>query len=137
MSVNGRRNVDSLILTALAGGATNAEAAARAGVSERTVQRRRQEPAFQDRLAELHDRIMERSLGMMLDAQSEAIATLRLLLHDDQPPTVRMGAARALVQEAQRTHEAVDVARRLRALEALLKQPRSSVTRLPNREATA
>ena len=45
MSRRGRKNADDAVLLALACGATVAQAAHRAGVSERTVYRRLKDPA--------------------------------------------------------------------------------------------
>ena len=50
MAGSGRQNADPILIAALLSGATPAEAATQAGVSERTVRRRLLNPAFRARL---------------------------------------------------------------------------------------
>jgi hypothetical protein len=119
----GRRGTDGELIAALAAGATQAEAARQAGVSERTVRRRLLEPSFAAALAQAR-RETVRALTAELEAQAlRAIETLCQLMHSTQPPQVRLGAARTLLDQVVRYHNAVDFEDRLAELEALISHP--------------
>lgn len=110
------RAVDFRLLTALAAGATNREAGQVAGVSERTVRRRMADPGFRARVHDVRGEMLSRALGELTDASVEAAATLRKLL-TARPPTVRLGAARAILELATRLRESTELGERVAAIE--------------------
>lgn len=114
-----RRDADAALLAALAGGATRADAAKAAGVSEATVYRRLGESEFRTALDARRAEIVEQATARLLDASTEAINTLRALL-DDESSNVRLGAARALLDQAQRWRSAEDTELRIAELEERL-----------------
>jgi hypothetical protein len=65
MPQRGRRQADDMILMALACGATLEAAAAKAGVSKTTVQRRMQDPAFKARLQEFRSDMVKRNASTL------------------------------------------------------------------------
>jgi hypothetical protein len=78
----------------LAAGKTVAEAAAAAGVSERTTYRRLADPAFRTRVVGLRAEMVERAVGSLAEAAGEAVAALRLNLTCGSPGVeVRAAAA--------------------------------------------
>jgi hypothetical protein len=97
MSANGRRNVDDLLATALAGGATYREAAKAAHVSERTVRRRMEDEAFRGRVADERAELVRHAARLASGALTEAVTTLVALMRDAQGENVRLAAARSLL----------------------------------------
>jgi hypothetical protein len=113
----GRKKGDDALLLALAGGQTVRDAARAAGVGERTAGRRLAEPGFRRRVAELRAEMVQRALGKLTDALTEAADTLRQLLKA-QAESVRLGAARSLLELTVKVRESVELEARLQALEA-------------------
>jgi hypothetical protein len=98
MAGRGRHNADEVLALALAGGATAEAAGQQAGVSLRTVRRRLAEPAFCKRLQQVREDMGQRTVGAVAAAATEAVQTLLELQKPPNPPSVRLGAARALLQ---------------------------------------
>src|SRR5688500_17157490 len=113
MPQNGRRQADQMLLLALACGATVEAAARQAGLSEATAQRRLKEPAFQQALQETQADLVQRTMGMLTGAAGEAVKTLLNLLKDSSPATVRLGAARAVLEMGMRFREAQELEERI------------------------
>jgi hypothetical protein len=112
----GRRNADEALAVALASGQTLRDAAGTAGVSERTATRRWADPVFRRRVAELRGELVGRSLGCLADGMAEAAGVLRQLL-SAQSESVRLGAARSLLELGVKLRESVEIEERLRAVE--------------------
>jgi hypothetical protein len=119
MAGNGRRNADEALAVAIASGRTLRDAAAGAGVSERTARRRHEDTAFRARVVELRGAMLQQSLGRMAGGMAEAADVLRGLLKADSE-SVRLGACRAMLELGVKLRETVDHAERLQALEARL-----------------
>ena len=115
MAGNGRNNGDALAL-ALAAGDTAIEAAAKARMSERTVYRRLADPAFRRHVQALRGEMVGRALGRMANGMSEAADVLRSLLAA-KSESVRLGAARSLLEIGSKLRESVELESRLQALE--------------------
>jgi hypothetical protein len=115
------RKSDVALAAALAAGKTVADAAAAAHVSERTAYRRLADPGFRCRVTELRAGMVERALGRTADGMASAARTLRRLLRSDSD-SVRLGAARALLELGVKLRETVDLEQRLAALEAAAQQ---------------
>jgi autotransporter translocation and assembly factor TamB len=114
---SGRKNADDALIQALACGATAESAAQKAGISLRTVQRRLNDPAFQQRLREMKDDMLKRSASMLTALNGEAIKTLASLQGNSTPPNVRLGAARAVIELSARLRESAELHERITALE--------------------
>jgi hypothetical protein len=112
----GRRNADEALALAVASGQTLRDAAAAASVSERTAARRWADPDFRRRVNGLRGEMVQRSLGRMAEGMAEAACVLRALLAAESE-SVRLGAARSLLEYGVRLRETVDFEERLRALE--------------------
>jgi AcrR family transcriptional regulator len=108
----------SLLITALAKGATVAQAAAQAGVSERTVYRRLADKEFQDQIEALQDEMLQRAVAMLTAAAQEGIRSLVDLQNEATPPAVRRSAARDILEMGMRLREAAELEKRLIALES-------------------
>ena len=104
---------------AVAAGQTLRDAAAAADVSERTAARRWADPGFRDRVGALRSDMAQRALGRLVDGMSEAADVLRQLLAAGSE-SVRLGAARSLLELGARLREGLELEQRLRELEERL-----------------
>ena len=82
---------DDEVLSALLTGATRTGAAEMAGVSERTVRRRLEDPAFRRRLADARAAIVAEVVARIAAEANTAFDTLMLLCREQ--PAKRFGAA--------------------------------------------
>jgi transposase len=114
---NDSRKGDLVLMTALASGASIKDAAKMAGIGERTAHRRLSEPEFQQRIAELRMQLLSEAVGRLTDATTEAAETMRSLLQS-KSGSVRLSAARAIMEYAPKLREAVELERRMAQIEA-------------------
>lgn len=105
-----------MLLAALSGGATQAEAAERAGVSERTVRRRLEDPAFGEQLDHAQSELVLQTLSRLTAGAVDAADTLRALLGSEHE-MVRLSAARSILALVMKLREHRDVDERIAALE--------------------
>jgi hypothetical protein len=113
---HGRRNADEVLAAALAAGQTLRDAAVTAGLSERTANRRWAEVDFRRRVAELRAAAAERAVGKMADSLSQAADVLRKLLGAEHE-SIRLGAARSILEVGLKLRQAFELEERLVALE--------------------
>lgn len=112
-----RSVTDPLLVASLATGASYPVAAAAAGVSERTVRRRLDDPDFAVRVEHERTLFVERTAAQLLGGTNLAVAAL-LELAETGPPAVRVRAALGLLSATVSWRETHDVEQRLAALEA-------------------
>jgi hypothetical protein len=112
----GRRNADEALALALAAGQTLRDAAQAVGISERTAARRWSDPDFRRRVSELRGEMVGQILGKLTEGMTDAVAKLRELL-GAQSESVRLGAARSILEIGMRVRELVEFEDRLTALE--------------------
>jgi hypothetical protein len=117
MPHSGRRNANEILLLALACGATAEAAAQKAGVSKTTVHRRLNDPEFRQRLQQARAEILQRTTAALTASSMEAVKTLVELQGGKIPPSVRLGAARAVLELGAKLRETVELEERIRALE--------------------
>lgn len=117
----GRENADDVLATALACGATADQAAAKAGVSLRTVRRRIADAAFAAKVKDIRRDTVERTAAVLTAASSEAVRTLLGLQKDAVPPAVRLGAAKAILEIGIKAREMVELEVQLHELEQQVK----------------
>lgn len=117
MSGGARHNADSTLAGGLAMGKTVEEAAKAAGVSPATAFRRLQEPTFKAEVGRLRSAMLERALGTLSEASTLAAMTLSDLASGAESETVRLGAAKAVLEIGTRLREHVDFDERIAALE--------------------
>src|SRR5256714_587686 len=91
-----------ILVTALAKGATVPQAAAQAGVSERTVYRRLADPAFRARIETLRAEMVQRAAALLIAAAIHAAKTLIDLQASATPAAVRRRAARDILELSER-----------------------------------
>jgi hypothetical protein len=121
MANSGRRKGDVALLVALASGQTVRDAAAAAGIGERTATRRAADPAFRRRVATVRAEMIDRATGQLADSMSAAARVLRQLL-DAQSETVRLSAARSILELGAKLREDQELAERIAELETRLLQ---------------
>jgi hypothetical protein len=107
-------------LLALACGATPESAAQKAAFSLRTVYRRLAEPAFGARVREARAEMVRRVAGMLTAAGIGSIKTFTTLQESAVSESVRLGAARAIIELGCKVRESVELTERLTAVEARL-----------------
>jgi hypothetical protein len=117
MTRKGKHGVDAELLLALASGATVESAARNFGVSERTVYRRLKNPEFRERIKAERTGMFQRLSGIFAASSIQSVKTLLSLQDDAIPPTVRLGAARTIIDKALHLRESVDFDERLSAVE--------------------
>ena len=103
-------------MTNLAAGKTAPEAAAEAGVSERTVYRRMEQPEFRQSVLELRGRMMDDVAGRFAEAAGAAFERLHSLLGAENE-FVQLGAARTILEQMIRLRDFVEFESRLRRVE--------------------
>jgi len=118
----GKRKGDSDLILSLARGKTVREAAESAGIGERTAHRRLSEPVFLRLVQETRAEMMTRAMGKLADASIEAVETLVSLLKAESE-TVRLGAARTILEAGPRLRELTDMETRLADLERRFEEP--------------
>jgi hypothetical protein len=112
---------EQALLTALATGATWAEAAVAAGVSPRTVARRMRDPAFREQLNRVRGRSLAVTAAGLAGLADAVLARLTQLVSSANEP-VALGACRTVLESMVRIHELAILETRLDALEARLAQ---------------
>lgn len=113
-----RQKGQAALVEALAAGKPVAQAARSAGVSVRTAFRRLEDADFQRLVRQCRAKMFDQATGTLAATTAKAAKTLGKLL-DDESPTIRLSAAKAVLEAAQRLHEALDIEQRLAALESL------------------
>lgn len=105
------------MVVALAGGATHAAAAKKAGVTVRTVQRWLAEPEFVARVSEARHTFFDTAFGKLAASAGDAADALAALLADPSPG-IRLRACQTVLQAVPSWREHMELAERLAALEA-------------------
>jgi len=116
-----RKKNDDAVVLALACGATVEAAARQGGVSERTIYTRLRDPDFQKRIKEARTDLVRRSAGLLSAASGEAVRTLLALLKESVRPSVRLGAAKAVLELGIKVRELAELEAEVRALELEIK----------------
>ena len=115
-----RKKGEAELILALACGATPENAAQKAGLSVRTVYRRLAEPAFRAHVRQMRSDMVQRMAGMLTAAGVGALRTLSQLHESALSESVRLGAARSIVELGCKVREAAELTERLAAVEARL-----------------
>lgn len=110
---------DPELIARLAAGANVPDAAKAAGVSERTVFRRLQDPAFRREVQAVRTELLSQTVGRLVDAGTDAAVTLRQLL-SARSEHARHAAARTILEMGPKLREAEELADRIAAIEERL-----------------
>lgn len=109
---------DDRLVEALAAGATQVDAGKSAGVNERTVRRRLEEPEFVARVRTRRHETLSQAAGKMTSLLDDAVEALGELVRIADP-SVRLRAATAIVRMAD-TFQQQDLAERQEEIAAQL-----------------
>jgi hypothetical protein len=112
-----KRKADAALAVALACGATPESAAQKAGVSVRTAYRRLADAVFRAQVNEVRAEVVRRSTDMFTAAGLSAIKTLMTLQESAASESVRLGAARAVVELGCKLREKTETTARIAAME--------------------
>ena len=118
MPHRGRKNADNLLLQALAFGATAEAAAQKAGVGVATV-RRLKDPEFGRLLQALRDESAQRTSSLLTGLGGESVKNIVELMRPPTAATVRLGAAKAVLEIGMKQREIGELTERVAALEQL------------------
>lgn len=124
---SGHRKGEPALATALAAGLTLVDAAAAAGVSERTARRRMADPQYRSAIHAVRTEIVDSTVGRLVAASVGAVDTLAELSANGND-SVRLRAAGQLLGHLVAVSEAIELRLRLDALEASITQAHA----LPN-----
>lgn len=111
---------DDVIAAALAAGKTQQQAADIAGVSRETVKRRVALPDFQRRVAHFRREIIGETLGLLMKAGPDAVASLALIAEGGEKESDRIKAAERILEITLKIQASIDYEERLRTVEAQL-----------------
>jgi hypothetical protein len=117
MSGHVRKNGREAAVLAIACGETVAAAARKANVAERTLYRWRSDDGFRRDVNQARAEMFSRALGCMAEGIVSGALTLRQLCLKGKSESVRLGAARALIELGSKLRENVELEQRLSALE--------------------
>jgi len=101
---------------AIASGTSLREAARSAGISESTAYRRLKDPAFSRRVSEIRTSFLSEAVGRLSEAANEAVSTLKALL-TARSESVRLSAARTILELGPKLREQAELEERITALE--------------------
>ena len=111
-----RERLEDRALAALLAEPTIVQAATTAGISESTLARWLAEPSFRARHREARRQVVEQAISALQRATGEAVEALRLNLTCGVP-AAEISAAKAIIEQAIKGVELVDLAERVEALE--------------------
>jgi HEAT repeat protein len=128
----GQKRQDSRLLAIelLAKGASHGEAARGAGVDKRTIQRWLKEPEFRDDIETFRAGMLSSSAGQLCQASNDAVQTLQKLLKDESA-SIKLGAARAILDSVIRIRELCVIEGRLTELESEMAIAKAQTTGRP------
>jgi len=115
-----KRKGEAALVVALACGASPESAAQKAGVSLRTVFRRLADPAFRVQVNEVRAEMVRRQAGMFTAAGMASIKTFTTLQDSAASESVRLGAARGVIELGCKLRENAALMDRIAALEGRL-----------------
>jgi hypothetical protein len=111
-----RSHTDPILIAVLANGGSRKEAATRAGVSKRTVERRLKDDEFVAKLEAAQAKTVNEIAIWLRSTAPEAVQKMHELMYS-APPSVQLSAARSLMTMHLKYHELYVLERRLDALE--------------------
>jgi hypothetical protein len=120
--VGRKKKADSGLILALACGASAESAAQKTGLSIRTVYRRLADPSLRQQVDEMRAELTRRVMGMLTAAAIGAVKTMTTLQESATSESVRLGAARAILEQGCKLREFVELSEKLALLERRIEQ---------------
>jgi hypothetical protein len=122
MANEAKQQLEHQLLLALACGASVEIAAQKLGISQSTIRRRLRDPKFTARLTQMRADMDVRVADQLTAASTEGARTMVELMKPGNPPSVRLGASKAVVELGLKTRENADLAVRMAELEQRLEK---------------
>ncbi|MFT3881797.1 MAG: helix-turn-helix domain-containing protein [Gemmatales bacterium] len=119
-------NTHEALLLALACGATVEAAAAKSGVTKRTVYRYLEDESFRRELQAYRAQMVYRATGMLTAAAMEAVKTLLGLMNGNHAAAAKLGAAKAVLDLGLKLRQASELEDRMAKIEDRLEQRSNS-----------
>lgn len=116
-----RMKGEPAVLAALASGASYRAAAATGGIAYQTVGTRMRDPEYRREVQRIRSGMIEQASGRLAESTLAAADTLVELL-DAASESIRLSAAKALLDSAHRYRELTELAERLAAIEDHVEQ---------------
>jgi hypothetical protein len=104
------------LVLALASGLSVRDAAKQTKVSERTIYRRLQDPAFRTAVSQARGAMLQQAIGLLSATACEAVTTLKGALQDESSH-VRIRAARSILELGTKLRDLIEFEERLGNLE--------------------
>ncbi len=120
MAQKGTRKGETALIMALASGQNVRDAAKAVGIGERTARRRMNDEGFRRELSIARDRIISEAVGRLTAASTNAVCTLEQLMSEAESETVRLSAARTILDKTVSMRENLELAERLARVEQIL-----------------
>jgi hypothetical protein len=133
-NANGKRDRDGLIIIALAGGASYADAARVGRVSKATVARRMAEPAFRAKVFEEREKAIDQVRGLLVDGSIAAVRSILLLAQEAVSESVRLAAASRVLDLVLRRRPGFDTFTTQEVSALVLQLVELSVARIPEEQ---
>ena len=115
--------LDERAIVELLSGRSFTAAARKAGINERTLRKwASEDDDFKAELRAAQTALFEAGMSRVLGMTTRAVDTLADLLDQGQPPTVRLGAARSILELGVHKHDADDIEKRLGEIETYARQ---------------
>src|SRR5215831_5264512 len=112
------------LISALLTAPTLADAAQTAGIGEVTAWRWLKEPTFQTAYRDARRAVVQQAITQVQQATGEAVEVLRTVMHDPETPaSVKVGAAKTILEIAVKAVELEDLEARITALEYQAQKP--------------
>ena len=112
---------DEELVIALASGDTIVKAAELCGIARKTVYRRLQEDSFQARIDAAKKAFSKRAMDRLISYREEAVEVMyRIAINEDESAGARLRAARDIIELGSQLHNELDLAERVKAIEARL-----------------
>ncbi len=119
MAKNVRKKGQDTFAISLASGNTIKVAAKAAGITERTAYRRAESPELQEEVNQLRDKMRSQAIGIAAVGMAEATVVLRMLMQKGKD-SIKLGAARALLQVGDRMWNSEQLSLKLKELDRIL-----------------
>ena len=110
---------DTKLIEHLGAGNTVSKSATLAGVSRRTVTRRLADPDFRRRVNETRRQLVDHAVGRLAVSMKDAATVLRRLLKAEGD-SIKLGAARTILDLGVSLRDSIELEERLTALEQTL-----------------
>jgi hypothetical protein len=122
MSGNPRQSRDERLIECLARGNSQVNAARLCGCSSKTVARRLENAEFRDHVEAYRADMFEAGAGRIASLIDDSLETLSDLLKPGTSPTIRLAAARVVVDASLKYRDSIAFDRRLAALERMVEE---------------